>query len=1113
MKRVSLAIASILAMGIILIAVPAGLIAVAGNPLADITSWGEYLTSADIGSQFLLKVFLPLVGWLAWASFAFPLIAEIITVSLRRPSLKLPAALSWQQGLAAVLIGLVISTSVGASVAPAFATSPSSVSTTAQVNPQTEIQAAEHQDVPAAVRYQVHGYETLQDIAQKTMGDANRYVDILNLNFGQPQADGAALDQTQVLHEGWVLTLPQDAQLPAPVQKVVTVQQGDTLSGIAEQNYGSYQAYHQIAAENAGMIQADGTALTDADMIQPGWQLRLPGEGTPAASQALAPAAPHQQGTQDTHTPQDTNPDLSQVPQSPPQDSAPSSQEPAPDTGQLIPAPDSVDPAQHGADGSAAQPSPQAPAPSASAPSESAPSESSSAQVPQPESSAPQEEKPQEGTPKETSSVPEDSASAGQESAMIPGTSNKQSSEADPQDAPVAETSHTAEDKNTSWMSFAGVGAILAGGILAAVAARRFYQRRRRAPGQERSYSDGAYDTYTAIAHESYPENGGASVEDIHRALMILSNHAYDHQASLPELNLITADHETITLYLAAPASLPFPYTPREDHTVWDIALTDIPAYVPEAPAPYPALATLGTDQQQRLILLNVEQATSLSVNAPAPVAASIFAAYAAELVANPWGENLRLSLLGHQNQLAQSLGGSRVNTYGVEELETCIRALEAEAVAAREFLTRHGYDSAQQIPLSVETETFTPHIVMVSENIDEASRLKIHKIIQGIPRAALAVVSQDTPGSAYTITASVHPHEAAPQATLEPLGISFTPQYLSDEQLQATADLLDETAQDPAAAAVLSEETSPADIPAYPTPDTATGENLENAADELLISQYLTPTTASQLLAPTLTDGQSIGSRHPFLALLGPVRLLDPAGQAPTGANGQPSPTTTARTVAVTAFLNLHPDATTEQYHQAFWPDKHYAGKSATSSRNKLTNQTRTYLGKDSEGHDYLPHAGGTYRLSPSIISDWDIFQHLIGHDIASASTTNLFAALKLVRGAPLSGVKERHYPWAEAIRETMLDTIIDVAYELATRSLKTGDTQTARIAARIGRELDPANEALWRASLHAESVSGNRENAQQLVQDLTAYLEQFEDEMTEQTEQLIHDLDLVDA
>ena len=66
MKRVSLAIASILAMGIILIAVPAGLIAVAGNPLADITSWGEYLTSADIGSQFLLKVFLPLVGWLAW---------------------------------------------------------------------------------------------------------------------------------------------------------------------------------------------------------------------------------------------------------------------------------------------------------------------------------------------------------------------------------------------------------------------------------------------------------------------------------------------------------------------------------------------------------------------------------------------------------------------------------------------------------------------------------------------------------------------------------------------------------------------------------------------------------------------------------------------------------------------------------------------------------------------------------------------------------------------------------------------------------------------------------------------------------------------------------------
>lgn len=59
MKRVFLAGASILAMAAILLGIPAGLIAVAGNPLADIASWGQYLTSADIGSAFLLKVFCP----------------------------------------------------------------------------------------------------------------------------------------------------------------------------------------------------------------------------------------------------------------------------------------------------------------------------------------------------------------------------------------------------------------------------------------------------------------------------------------------------------------------------------------------------------------------------------------------------------------------------------------------------------------------------------------------------------------------------------------------------------------------------------------------------------------------------------------------------------------------------------------------------------------------------------------------------------------------------------------------------------------------------------------------------------------------------------------------
>lgn len=216
MKRVFLAGASILAMAAILLGIPAGLIAVAGNPLADIASWGQYLTSADIGSAFLLKVFLPLVGWVCWASFALPLILEIITHLLHKPSIKLPAALSWQQGLAAVLIGLVISTSVGASIAPVMATP--SVSSSAGVNPQVDLtaeraglgsstaqsqhHAADQQGKTPSVRYQVHGYETLWDIAHKTLGDGNRYVEILSLNMGQIQPDGAALDQTQLLHEG-----------------------------------------------------------------------------------------------------------------------------------------------------------------------------------------------------------------------------------------------------------------------------------------------------------------------------------------------------------------------------------------------------------------------------------------------------------------------------------------------------------------------------------------------------------------------------------------------------------------------------------------------------------------------------------------------------------------------------------------------------------------------------------------------------------------------------------------------------------------------------------------------------------------------------------------------
>jgi hypothetical protein len=57
--------------------------------------------------------------------------------------------------------------------------------------------------------------EFLFDIAARTLGDGNRYMEIFNLNTGRLQPDGRRLTDPAVVRPGWVLQLPDDAQGPA----------------------------------------------------------------------------------------------------------------------------------------------------------------------------------------------------------------------------------------------------------------------------------------------------------------------------------------------------------------------------------------------------------------------------------------------------------------------------------------------------------------------------------------------------------------------------------------------------------------------------------------------------------------------------------------------------------------------------------------------------------------------------------------------------------------------------------------------------------------------------------------------------------------------------------
>ncbi|MCL3862064.1 LysM peptidoglycan-binding domain-containing protein [Actinotalea sp. K2] len=143
--------------------------------------------------------------------------------------------------------------------------------------------------------------DTLWDLAERHLGSGHRYVEIVTLNHGTPQADGLALTDEHWIEAGWILRLPIDATnlpartppsaelQPAAVPEHVVVP-GNTLWGIAAEHLNDGARFPEVFDLNAGVTQPDGSSLTDPDLIRPGWRLALPAEA--AVAPTAAPSEP-----------------------------------------------------------------------------------------------------------------------------------------------------------------------------------------------------------------------------------------------------------------------------------------------------------------------------------------------------------------------------------------------------------------------------------------------------------------------------------------------------------------------------------------------------------------------------------------------------------------------------------------------------------------------------------------------------------------------------------------------------------------------------------------------------------------------------------------------------
>lgn len=277
-REVRLGVLAVVGLAVVLVGVPVALAFAVGNPLPTSAPSRAWL-DAQLSSALVIDV-LAVVMWVAWAQFAACVLTEWRAA---RRGAGLPGAVPLGGGsqlLARRLVAATLLLAGAATLAPAPdsgqapprpATSISSLSSADLIEPLSSATtlpaaAADAVTAEATKTYQVQPpggrrYDSLWDIAERTLGDPLRYREVFALNQDRVQPDGRRLVDADLIHPGWTLIMPADASGPgvhvaAPPPSAPPVPAQPAGGGLPTQDGGP--ALPESAAPG-GAVQQGGT--------------------------------------------------------------------------------------------------------------------------------------------------------------------------------------------------------------------------------------------------------------------------------------------------------------------------------------------------------------------------------------------------------------------------------------------------------------------------------------------------------------------------------------------------------------------------------------------------------------------------------------------------------------------------------------------------------------------------------------------------------------------------------------------------------------------------------------------------------------------------------------
>lgn len=582
------------------------------------------------------------------------------------------------------------------------------------------------------------------------------------------------------------------------------------------------------------------------------------------------------------------------------------------------------------------------------------------------------------------------------------------------------------------WPEELAVASLLAAGLLAVLGRRRREQLWHRAFG-------------TVVVR---PRNEAALAEQALRigadteatrlldlGLRQLSNVLAGEGRTLPTVYGVHLSADSLDLWIApADRNPPAPWHEYDNGQVWRLAATDlsrIPAAgLADVLAPYPGLVSIGTNDTGR-ILVDLEAAHGLiALHGPDEARRAVLAAVAVELATNRWSDHMRITLVGFGEELSL-VAPDRIRA--VRSLAEALPELEGRAEEVRQALAASGADSVLTGRCrGVFGEAWMPHYLIMADppTPDEAERL-VALARTGRRMAAGYVVAGDVPGATWTWEVS-----ADGRLRAGVLGFDVEAQLVPERHYRAVVEL-------------------------FRTAGRTDGVAYAGADEE-------------PVAPPPLGDTRPAVD----IRLLGPIEV---------DASGAVDESRRALCTEVLVYVATHPEGVHPTVlGGAVWP----RGVSA-SVRDATVARVADWLGHDSRGRPNLYYdERGRIRLGSEVRVDWEVFRWLVWRSAAepASETAYLAYALELVRGRLMEDRPRGRYGWlaAEDLEYEASARIADVAHRLVLMRLDDGDARGAVVAARAGLRFAADDEGLWRDLLRATHAGGDHAQLRTVVDEL---------------------------